>query len=160
MDLSILVLVIGFLFLGILVGFALAQRRQESPYTGGIEPDEFTSSEHSKKSQQSMLSEDEKAQIQEKLDRKRKIEAIQLYREFTSAGLKEAKEAIDAWERFGASLVPNEQDLSQIEQDVRSLLLEGKKIHAVKLYRNSFNSSLREAKDFVDNIEREMGMRR
>ena len=45
------------------------------------------------------LTPDQAAEIDEALDRGRKIEAIKLYREWTGLGLKEAKEAIEAYER-------------------------------------------------------------
>ena len=43
-----------------------------------------------------------------------------------------------------------------IHDQVRLLLSEEKKIHAIKLYREATGLSLREAKEFVENLEREM----
>lgn len=45
------------------------------------------------------LSAGQRQQITGELDRGRRIHAIRLYRDFTGADLKEAKEAIDAWGR-------------------------------------------------------------
>ena len=45
------------------------------------------------------LTPDQAAEIDEALDRGRKIEAIKLCREWSGLGLKEAKEAIEAYER-------------------------------------------------------------
>ena len=45
------------------------------------------------------LTPEQAAEIDEALDRRRKIEAIKLYREWSGLGLREAKEAVEAYER-------------------------------------------------------------
>ena len=45
------------------------------------------------------LTDDQKQEILEYLVKGQKIEAIKVYREATGAGLKEAKDVIDAWDR-------------------------------------------------------------
>ncbi len=91
------------------------------------------------------------------IKKRRKIEAIKVYREHTGCGLKEAKDAIDALERGqpapsvqqqSARLAP--PDAGQLERLVQS----GNKIEATKLYREQTGVSLREAKDAVDAFER------
>lgn len=45
------------------------------------------------------LTTEQRRSITAELDRGRNIQAIKMYREFTGAGLKEAKDAIDTWNR-------------------------------------------------------------
>lgn len=102
-------------------------------------------------------------QINTKIAAKRKIEAIKLYREFTGLGLKEAKEAVEAIERgqrpsFSgyqrpAANQPAGDVMARIEQELRAK----RKINAIKLYRQAYNVSLREAKDAVEAMERNLG---
>lgn len=84
----------------------------------------------------------------------KKIEAIKLYRERTGAGLAEAKEAVEAFEQ-GQSLPKTEAPGSDVDREIVSLLEQGKKIQAVKLYRERTGVGLKEAKDAVDAIAAE-----
>jgi arabinogalactan endo-1,4-beta-galactosidase/ribosomal protein L7/L12 len=79
----------------------------------------------------------------------RKIEAIKRYRELTGVGLKEAKDTVEALMR-GASLPTREQDSVGFEANIISLLEQGKKIAAIKLYRERTGVGLKEAKDFIE----------
>ena len=111
------------------------------------------------------LSLDQVMQINAKIVAKRKIEAIKLYREFTGLGLKEAKDAVEAIERgqrpsFSGYQSPATNRLggdimTQIEQELRAK----RKINAIKLYREAHNVSLKEAKDTIDEMERQLGLR-
>ena len=42
-------------------------------------------------------------------------------------------------------------------QSIREAVLAGRKIDAIKLYRKGTGAGLKEAKDFVDDLERELG---
>jgi ribosomal protein L7/L12 len=111
------------------------------------------------------LSQEQAAQINAEMIAGRKINAIKLYREFTGEGLKEAKEAVEAIERGQrptrssyhgmATNQPVGDVLTQIEQELR----EGRKINAVKLYRETYGVGLKEAKDAVDEMQRNLGKR-
>lgn len=89
----------------------------------------------------------------------KKIEAIKLVREQTGLGLKEAKDAVEAIERGESpDLRPptnapahgvSGTDLAAINE----LLLQNKKIDAIKLYREQTGVGLKEAKDAVEAIE-------
>jgi ribosomal protein L7/L12 len=79
----------------------------------------------------------------------RKIEAIKQYREVTGAGLAEAKDAVEALVR-GESLPSRESVDSPFESEIISLLEQGRKIEAVKLYRENTGVGLKEAKDFIE----------
>jgi ribosomal protein L7/L12 len=111
------------------------------------------------------LNQEQIAQINTEIVAKRKINAIKLYREFTGEGLKEAKEAIEAIERGQKptssayntpSAGPPAGDLmAQIEAELRA----GRKINAIKLYREAHNVGLKEAKDAIDEMERKLSNR-
>lgn len=81
-----------------------------------------------------------------------KIEAIKRYRELTGVGLKDAKDAVEAMERGDA--VPVASAPSPVSAaNVQALLREGKKLEAIKLYREQSGLGLKEAKDAVDAME-------
>ncbi len=104
------------------------------------------------------------AQIHADLGRGRKINAIKLYREVTGVGLKEAKEAVEAIQerqqlalsgyQSPAANLPRGDVMAQIEEELRAK----RKINAIKLYREAYKVGLKEAKDAVDVMERNLGM--
>jgi ribosomal protein L7/L12 len=81
-----------------------------------------------------------------------KIEAIKKYRELTGVGLKEAKDAVEAFERGQPMTLPAKSSLlvqvsdADIEQQIRT----GHLIDAIKLYREKNGVGLKEAKDAVE----------
>jgi ribosomal protein L7/L12 len=110
------------------------------------------------------------------------IDAIKLYREATGAGLAEAKAAVEA-SAFGMPISGSpDNDLLQIEQkvdlllkrleiayeqpddnafysQVEALVRTRNKIEAIKIYREYTGTGLKEAKDAVDAIEKELKRR-
>lgn len=83
-----------------------------------------------------------------------KIAAIKLYREATGAGLAEAKQAVELIEAgkpppSGAVPTPSADAM----QEVSALLMAGKKIEAIKVYRAAAGVDLKDAKDAVDALE-------
>ena len=87
-----------------------------------------------------------------------KIEAIKQYRERTGSGLKEAKDAVEALER-GEALPTAKAVLTTVDQDVLSLVREGKKIAAIKLYRDKTGVGLVEAKAAVEAVATSTGFK-
>ena len=96
------------------------------------------------------------------LSRGRKIDAIRLYREVFDTGLKEAKNAVEALEAGGklpiassfvASAAQQPADASVVQGEIRGLLREGKKIDAIKRYREAYTVGLKEAKEAVEAID-------
>ena len=87
----------------------------------------------------------------------RKIEAIKQYRAATGAGLAEAKNAVEALER-GESLPSRESVDSSFEGKILSLLKQGQKIGAIKLYREKTGVGLKEAKDFIEALVADQGI--
>ena len=89
----------------------------------------------------------------------RKIDAIRLYREVFDTGLKEAKDAVEVLEAGSALPIPVSYaappppiDSVAVLDDIRLLLHEGKKIDAIKRYREAYPVGLKEAKDEVEAI--------
>jgi ribosomal protein L7/L12 len=91
------------------------------------------------------------------IERGQKIEAIKQYRERTGSGLKEAKDAVEALER-GEQLPTPKAILTTVDQDVVSLVREGKMIAAIKLYREKSSVGLAEAKAAVEALATEHGI--
>ena len=54
----------------------------------------------------------------------------------------------------GVSLPDSEPVTPDLEQQVRSLLAQGRKLEAVKIYKNDVGCGLKEAKDAVEALER------
>jgi ribosomal protein L7/L12 len=99
------------------------------------------------------VADDLAAQVRSLTEAGRKIEAIKLFRERTGAGLKEAKDAVEAIERGQAPPASSWGDRA-FEDEVATLLERGQKIEAIKRYRERTGVGLKEAKDAVEAIQR------
>jgi ribosomal protein L7/L12 len=91
----------------------------------------------------------------------RLIEAIKLHRERTGAGLKESKDAIDAL-AAGGRLPPPPAPLpgqGDPEQELLALLREGRRIEAVKRYRERTGAGLKESMDAVARLGAREGIK-
>lgn len=83
-----------------------------------------------------------------------KIGAIKQYREMTDAGLKEAKEAIEAmFEGRPVEISTKKAVKSEIGADIVELVDSGNKIEAIKRLREQTGLGLKEAKDAIDAIQ-------
>jgi ribosomal protein L7/L12 len=110
-----------------------------------------------------------KREVEELLLRGKKIEAIRRYREQSGLDLREARDAVELMEQE-LSLPGGTPPLIQYDQGVegalqtaeepgeavRRALQDGRKIEAIKRYREQTGLSLREAKDAVDQMEQEL----
>lgn len=100
-------------------------------------------------------------QIKDALRAGNKIQAVKLYREATGSSLADSKNAIDVFDLqsstgiSAATPAPVLSDTPPPEQLelIRAAVLEGNKIHAIKLYRQSANLGLAEAKQAVEELE-------
>lgn len=102
---------------------------------------------------------DQVQQIHEYIHNQQLIHAIKLYREATGASLAEAKDAVEAMARGEAIKPPAgvmDYDNPILEARIKSMLSKRQKIEAVKIYREEYGVSLKEAKDAVDRIEGSM----
>ncbi|WKZ48901.1 MAG: hypothetical protein QY306_05980 [Anaerolineales bacterium] len=85
--------------------------------------------------------------------------AIKVYQVATGSTLAEAKRAIEEMTHNEMTKPPSgvrDYDNPVLESKIRSLLTKGKKIDAVKIYREEYGVGLKEAKDAVDRIEATM----
>ena len=79
--------------------------------------------------------------IHELIDASQILMAIQVYREATGVSLAEAKPAVEQMARMEAARPPSDSrnfDNPVLESKIRSLLGNGKKIEAVKFYREEY----------------------
>jgi len=102
-------------------------------------------------------------EIQRFMREHKKIEAIKVYREITGAGLKESKDAIEALEAGRPVTWGDPEGNSPLadigeggDAGIRELIRRGNKIEAIKIYREFTGVGLKEAKDAVEALEREM----
>jgi ribosomal protein L7/L12 len=94
--------------------------------------------------------------IRSLLSQGQRIQAIKLYREQTGVGLQQAMAAVVQLER-GES-VPDQEPVGadsqaaadDLEKPILELLVAGKKIAAIKLYRERTGSGLKDSKDAVE----------
>ena len=93
---------------------------------------------------------DLQAELNALLAEGQKIKAIQRYREATGADLAAAKEAVETLER-GASPADKPLDAGPAAEIV-ALLEAGRKLEAVKLYRERTGVDLKQARDAVEAI--------
>jgi ribosomal protein L7/L12 len=90
------------------------------------------------------------------LEKNQKIHAVKVLVDETGLGLKESKNLIDGIEDFlrGNTLSTNPSENSssqdQIEQEVKQLLAQNRKIEAVKYVKETTGLGLKESKDYVD----------
>jgi ribosomal protein L7/L12 len=97
-------------------------------------------------------------QINSFLQQGQKIEAIKVYREHTGVGLKEAKDAIEKMQAPGQKDPPVPVLDTNVELEILSLLEQGQKIQALKLYREKTGYSLYTAKRVVGRMATEHGI--
>ena len=91
--------------------------------------------------------------IEQRIAEGKKIQAIKLYREQMKTGLKEAKEAVDHFELTGSWAPISPKNNIEHDNEIESLIRQGKIIGAIKLYREQTGKSLPEAKDFIENLD-------
>jgi LSD1 subclass zinc finger protein len=95
---------------------------------------------------------------------RQKITAIKVFRNVTGAGLKDAKEAVEAVEAGGSldasRLPPSNTFVASPAEDAATLsqaaqlIREGKQIAAIRLLRNRYDISLKVAKEAADLLEK------
>ena len=85
----------------------------------------------------------------------RKIEAVKRVRQLSSTGLKEAKDYVDQLGQVSVQL-SFEEVIRDYEGELRDMLRNKRKIQAIKRVRQLTGTGLKEAKDFVENIEKDM----
>ena len=102
-----------------------------------------------------IISKHQEAQILLLLQRNRKVEAIKLVMDAAKCGLKEAKDFVDHFIENGTtSIGRNERAFHEnLDAELTSLLLHGKKIDAVKLYKDHTGAGLKDSVDYVNSLQ-------
>lgn len=104
------------------------------------------------------------AKVQEFLSKGEEINAIKLVKDTTGFGLKESKDIVDGLLKGdfinkitntheGHNSFENSSD-TNIEEQVKHLLQQNRKLDAIKLMYDSGKMNLKDSKNFVENIER------
>ena len=92
----------------------------------------------------------------------KKVQAIKLYREATGSSLREAKAAVEQFIATGSWNTPPQasspkpiiQQISSTEkEELEYLIRSGKKISAIKRFRELTNHGLKESKDYIESLE-------
>lgn len=94
--------------------------------------------------------------IEELLHDNQILLAIKVYRDATGVSLAESKAVIERMSQNELTRPPDgvrDRDNPVLEARIKSLLGQGKKIDAIKIYREEFGVSLKEAKDAVESME-------
>jgi ribosomal protein L7/L12 len=86
----------------------------------------------------------------------RKLDAIRLYREQTGSSLQAATDVIKELER---KLDIDDESEIEHSQDVPTLLRAGRKIDAIRVYREQHGSSLKDATKAITQMEKDLGLR-
>ncbi|RPI24346.1 MAG: hypothetical protein EHM70_21405, partial [Chloroflexota bacterium] len=105
------------------------------------------------------LREDWRPEVESLLRQGKKIDAIRVFRMATGAGLKEAKDVVDALEAglpYSAPQAPAPADPVELRRQVEDLLRRRNKLEAIRAYRQATGKGLKEAKDEVEEIERQI----
>lgn len=105
------------------------------------------------------LTPDQVQKIHQLLHDKQVLLAIKLYREATGSSLAEAKRAVEEMAFVEVTKPPSgvrSFDNPVLESKIRSMLAKGKKIDAIKIYREEYGIGLNEAKIAVERIEATM----
>lgn len=104
------------------------------------------------------MSEEVFNEIKELVDQGQKIQAVKRYMELTDAGLKEAKDFVDQLTEGSGGGTAEKLTEEEFQKELSRLLTNGQAIPAIKLYRNQFGVGLKEAKQQVEAIAKEMGV--
>jgi ribosomal protein L7/L12 len=95
-------------------------------------------------------------QVKDYLRQGNRIEAVKVYLEATGASLREAEDAVNRIERGLSGDLPADptRPVGDLSSQVVELLRKGRKIEAIKIYRDATGEGLKESKDAVEAIER------
>lgn len=107
------------------------------------------------------FAEDLLAEVQALLADGRKLEAVKRYRAATGASLADAKAAVELVEeqRLPRPVRSTESGLPQpIQDDLLGLLQQGRKIEAIRQYREATGVGLKDAKEAVEALAAQAGI--
>jgi len=92
--------------------------------------------------------------IRDEINRGRLINAIKLYRQSTGVGLKEAKDIVEAMAAVGNVGTKTYSPTVDTDDRIAELVRSGNKIAAIRDYRAATGASLLDAKNYIEELER------
>ncbi len=101
------------------------------------------------------LPDDLQVEIRGLVVQNRKIEAIKRVRKYTGWGLKQARdyvESLSAKSSFDAAISPFRNITTDLEDELKRLVLQNRKIEAIRLLRERSGLGLKESKDYIDRL--------
>lgn len=81
----------------------------------------------------------------------RKLEAVKLLHKEGSCGLKEAKDYVDSL-AIGNQVQLSSAVITNLDDQLKSLIVQGRKLEAIKLYKDKTGLGLKECKDYIDDL--------
>lgn len=104
------------------------------------------------------LTDDQLEQIRAELRAGRKLQAVKLYKEWTGSSLLDAKQYVEQMKaRHPADFAPMASGPGDDEMDqILDALRQGRKIQAIKLYKENSGASLKDAKEFIERLADEL----
>lgn len=96
-----------------------------------------------------IVSSDTLKKVQVLLAQHKKVMAVKIVKEDTNCSLKEAKDYVDQLEQTKPTL----SFPANIDNELRTLLAQGKKIEAIKLYKDNSGQSLADSKYYVEHLD-------
>jgi len=104
------------------------------------------------------LTDDQVNQIRSKLAAGRKLVAVKMYKDWTGSSLVDAKNSVErlqAGNQMGVAEFGNELESDQLDK-ILDAIEQGRKLNAVKLYKESAGASLMDAKEFIERLMKEL----
>jgi ribosomal protein L7/L12 len=96
------------------------------------------------------------SEIRDLVVQNRKIEAIKRVRKYTGWGLKQAKDYVDSLSEgvsYDIAISSYRNITEGLDDELKSLISQNKKIEAIKLLRKRSGLGLKESKDYIDRLE-------
>ena len=88
-----------------------------------------------------------------------KLQAIKIYKELTGASLRESKQFVESLGNDKPSNGTNDNGLSdEVMDKVLDELSAGKKVAAIRLYRNHTGKTLIESRAFIEDLAEKLGL--
>ena len=84
------------------------------------------------------------------LKRGNKLEAVKLLRDATGLGLQEAKDTVESAQAGTDDFKPASDNLPTMSAQVNAAIQQGKKLEAIRLFREENGVDLKEAKDAIE----------
>jgi ribosomal protein L7/L12 len=170
------IIVIGAVLVGVIIGWLLARLMFQNKASSSLQQQqaELGARQAYRRPSFNTLPDDEQIasryddlpleELEALLQRKRKIEAIKLFRQYSGVGLKEAKDVVDGMDEnlksynrmINPAAIPNMAALEedpQMRDEVLGYLQQGQKMKAIKLLRQHSGLSLLKTLEIIEALD-------